>query len=125
MDEAQKLGLERRREVCNLVEKHSTVICCFQSSGFVLESPCERASHMAEKLTLEEMLGKGRAIDYDKRTCAAGAPLMDLPCEDILARTAFTDKKDGGFAGRGLPRGFKQAPHGGIVRFKQRLVSDG
>src|SRR5271156_318953 len=125
LQEAQKLGLEGRRQIGNLVEENGAAVGRFEPARLVLHRPGESAAHVAEELALEQLFRQRSAIDDDERLVLTPAPSMDLARDHVLAGAAFSREQNRGVAAGGLARGFEQALHGGTLRVEQRLLVDG
>src|SRR6202035_1821284 len=46
LEKSQKLGLQRRRQIGNLVEKHCAFVSRLESSGLILHGARKRPSHV-------------------------------------------------------------------------------
>ena len=85
---AQELGLGRRGEIGDLVE---------EDGPFVRQLELARAPPYpgggpilnAEQLRLDQRVDDRRAVDGDERPSAAGALLVDLSGDELLARAAL------------------------------------
>src|SRR5271156_1317077 len=77
LQEAQKLGLQGRRQVGNLVEEDAAAVGGLEPAGLVLDRAGERAAHMPEQFALEQFFGQRGAIDDDERLALAPAPSME------------------------------------------------
>src|SRR5260370_19265118 len=95
LQEAQELGLERRRQVGSRVEKNAAAIGRLEPAGLVLDRAGERAAHVAEQFAFEKFLGERGAIDDDEWLALSPAPSMDLPRDHVLAGAALAGKQDG------------------------------
>ena len=54
LDKAQKLGLQRRTKIADLVEKNRAAIGRFEPAGLILDRASKGASHMPEQFTTLE-----------------------------------------------------------------------
>src|SRR5271170_445903 len=63
LQKTQKLGLQRRRQIGDLVEENGPAVGRFETAGLVLDRARERAAHVPEQLALKELFGERRAID--------------------------------------------------------------
>src|SRR5580692_12170493 len=54
LQEAQKLGLESRCQVSDLVEENAAAVSGLEPAGLVLDRAGERAAHVAEQLAFEQ-----------------------------------------------------------------------
>src|SRR5579863_6935944 len=77
LQKAQKLGLQCRRQVGDLVEEYRAAVRRFEPARLVLDRAGERAAHVPEQLALEQFFGQRGAIDDDERLALAPAPSMD------------------------------------------------
>src|SRR5208282_4888774 len=116
LQKAQKLGLEGRRQVGDLVEENGAAVGRLEPAGLVLDRAGKCAAHVPEQLALEKFFGEGGAIDDDERLALAAAPSMNLAGDDVLAGAAFAGEQNSRVAGGGLPRSFEQALHRGTLR---------
>src|ERR671913_236261 len=58
-------------------------------------SPCEGAPLVTEQLALDEVLGKGRAVDGNEGPACSRPMLMKIPGDQLLARSALARDQHG------------------------------
>jgi hypothetical protein len=68
----QELDLHARRNLTDLVEQQCPMAGGFEQAGAVRRRTGERTALVAEKLTLEQCLGDGAAVDGNERPAGAG-----------------------------------------------------
>ena len=95
LQSAQKLGLDFRRNVADLVEKEAATVRQFQTAGFLGDGAGKRAFFMTKQLTLEQAGGNGRAIQLHEGAVLAAAALVDGAGNQLLARTRLSQQKHG------------------------------
>src|SRR5262249_56272579 len=76
LERPEELGLERRRELADLVEKARSAGRRLEETAPRRDRAGEGAALVAEQLRLEERLGQGRAVDHDE---GAGGPRTRPP----------------------------------------------
>lgn len=57
---------------------------------------------MAEQFGFHQRLGKCAAVDRNERAVAPTAEVVDVACDQLLARAGFADDQDAGLAGGDL-----------------------
>ena len=102
LDHAQQLGLQRRAELAQLVDEERAGIGLREDAFAVLDGAGEGAAHVAEQLTLREILGHGRAIEGHQRGIAPVADRVDGAGDQFLAGPALTVDADVRVARGGL-----------------------
>ncbi len=85
LHEAQELGLQRRRQLGDLVEKQRSPRGGFDASGLIADGAGEGALGVTEELRGQELFRKRRAVDHDKGFVAPNAELMNAAGERALA----------------------------------------
>ena len=78
LQKAQQLGLQRGREVADLVEKDRAAVGRLEPARLVLDCAGERAANVSEQLAFQQMLAERGACDLDERALPARAELVDL-----------------------------------------------
>jgi len=76
LDRAKELGLQRRRQLADLVEEQRTAARLAEEAALRLVRPGERAAAMAEQLALDQRRLERRAVERDQRPRAAGAAMQ-------------------------------------------------
>ena len=84
LERPQKFGLHLQRHLPDLVEKKGASIRLNEEALAVAARVRERAPHMTEELTLEQVGGYRRAIDGHHRRVAATAAAMDGARGELL-----------------------------------------
>ena len=72
LQHAQQLGLQRRRQLADLVEEHRAAVGQLEPAALLRDRAGERAALVAEQLALEQRFRKGGAVDR-RRTGPARA----------------------------------------------------
>ena len=102
---AQQLGLGRRRQIGDFVQKQRAAI-----GSLELPSPSADAGRDAildaEQLGFEQRFDQRRAVDRDERAVAAATQLVDLPRDELFADAALAFEQHREIRGRhALDRG--------------------
>ena len=66
LQEAQQLGLQRRRDLADLVEEERAALGGLDAPGLVADRAGEGAARVAEQLAREQLLGQRRAVHGDE-----------------------------------------------------------
>ena len=90
----QELGLKRRRQLRDFIEKDRPAVRLLEPADALLEGPGERSLFMAEKLALQEVLRNRGAVYPDHGSLCARAPGMNQVGDDFLAHPAFAREQD-------------------------------
>lgn len=69
---------------------------------------------MAEQFRLHQRLGERPTVDCDERAVAPAAEVVDVACDQLLARTGFADDQDAGLAGGDLLQVGEQRLRSGV-----------
>ena len=100
LQNTQQLDLHVQRQVADLVQENCSAVGQLKATHPVCHSACESAFAVAEQLALEQILGDGRAVDGHKIAVFAQRLVVQCPCHQLLARTAFAgDQHRGGGVG--------------------------
>jgi hypothetical protein len=67
----EQLGLQRKRQLTDLVQEHRPAVCELELAGLDAVRAREGATLVAEQLALEELAGQRGAVDLDERSVAA------------------------------------------------------
>jgi hypothetical protein len=94
LDEPQELGLERRRDLADLVEQQRAALGNFHPARLIAHRAGERTGRMTEQLAGEQLLGQGRAIHRDVRLADPLAARMDEPRQHALAGAILAAHQD-------------------------------
>src|SRR5262245_62267708 len=90
----EKLGLDGLGQLSDLVEVQRALVGVFDLSELPAIGAGERALLMTEELRLEQLDGKGRAVDLHERLVASVGNFMDRAGYEVLAHTALTADQD-------------------------------
>jgi hypothetical protein len=118
LQHAQQLGLERERELDDLVEEEGAAGGLTEAAGAVAQGAGEGAAHVAEQLRLEQLARDGRAIDGDEGAVGAAAAGVDPSRDQLLAGAALAGDQDRGGAGGDAVGDLERAGH------RRRTVDD-
>ena len=99
----EKLDLEKRRDLADLVEEEGPALGFLESPQAVRAGSGEGAAAVAEELALGQGFGEGGDI-HGHEAAAPGAAIMDEARDQLLARPALARQEDGGRARRGAGR---------------------
>src|SRR5436305_15247410 len=95
LEDAQQPGLERRRDLADLVEEERPSLGGLDAADLPLDGARERPALMAEELALEEGLGEGGAVDRHERLAGPGAAAMESTRRHLLAGAALAAQQHG------------------------------
>src|SRR6267154_3591925 len=93
----QKLCLQQRRHLADLVEQDCPFITEFEFAGLGMSGASERSGFVSEKFAFEKVSRDCRAVHFKKRTVGPWRKLMNKPSEHFLAGPAFTQQKHRNF----------------------------
>ncbi len=96
LEHLQQLGLQRRGHLADLVEQKRAVIGVGEEAGARGGRAREGALDVAEQLALEQVLGKGGAVDGDEWTGGAAARGVDRAGQGGLARAGLAHQQHRG-----------------------------
>ena len=102
-EDAQQLGLHPQRHVPGFVEEQRSPVRRLEEAGSRRGRPREGPALVAEQLTLEQGVRKGRAVHGDERLVCARAEAVDRASGQFLAHARLARDEDGG-VGAGDPR---------------------
>ncbi len=111
LQHAQDLGLHRRRQIADFVEKDRPVVRRLELSLLVRDRAGERSAAMAEQLRLEQVVRDCRAVHDDQRGVPAFAVEVDGFGEQLLPGAALAFEQDGGVGLGHARRDFGHAAH--------------
>ena len=86
LEHTQQSGLERLRQLPDLVEEERAAIGHLEEPGAVVVGAGKGPLAMAEKFAFDELLRQGTAVDGHERAGRPTAQLMDGPSHELLAR---------------------------------------
>jgi hypothetical protein len=95
LEHPQQLGLERERQVADLIEEDGTAVRLLERAGALAERAAERAALVAEELALEERLRDRRAVHGHERPPAARALLVEPARGAFLAGSGLAEEQHG------------------------------
>src|SRR4051794_4009984 len=76
LERAEQLGLDRERQLADLVEEHGSAVALLEDADLLRDRPRERAPVVPEQLALGERLGERGAVEGDQRPRRASRPAM-------------------------------------------------
>ena len=100
LEHAQELGLERRRDVADLVEEERAAVRQLEAADLLRDRPGEGALLVAEQLALQQVERDGRAVELDEGAPAARAELVDRPRDQLLAGARLAQEQHRGIGRR-------------------------
>src|ERR1700693_3889823 len=117
LQNAQQLGLQRRRNVTRLVEEERTFVGQLETANLLGYGSGERALLVAKELAFQQIQRNGSTIQPYKRTSAPRADVVDGVCDEFLAGAGFTLDQHSRTGGRDSFDLFKH-------RFQRRTIAD-
>jgi len=102
LQHAQQLDLDRQRQVTDFVEEQRAAVSLFEPAGLGCQGTGKGTFFMAEQLGFDQRLGECAAVHRDERPVAPAAEVVDMPCDQLLARAGFANDQDAGLAGGDL-----------------------
>src|SRR5579862_8805716 len=94
LNDPQKLGLQFQRDVADLVEQEGSIMSQLKSPGPLRQSAGESALFVSKQFAFEQTGGNCCTIHFYKFAVFSQAALVNLPGENFLARTGFSQKQD-------------------------------
>src|SRR5262249_14165918 len=91
LQDPQQLGLQRQRDVANLIQKEGSVVGEFKAADFLRDGSGKRTLLMTEEFALQQVKGNGRAIQLHKRASAACADIVNGFGDQLLTSTCFPE----------------------------------
>ena len=113
LEGAEELGLERRRQLTDLVEEARPPVGGLEEPAPRGQGARERAALMAEQLRLHERLGQRRAVHDHERPVGARARVVDGPGDQLLPRPRLALDEHGGVEVRHASHELVQLDHPG------------
>src|SRR6516162_547650 len=95
----QKFALRLKRERGDFVEHNRAFAAELQPAELAVDGTGEGAAFMAEQFALDQVGRQRSAIDFEKRSVAAGAELVNEAREVVLAATGFAGDQQRGRSG--------------------------
>ena len=111
LQEAQQLGLQRRRDLADLVEEQRAALGRLDAARLVAHRAGERAARVAEQLAREQLLGQRRAVDHDERLARRACCARGRAREHALAGAVLAAQQDRRVRGRGAARELERRAH--------------
>src|SRR5215469_4456999 len=100
LQDPQQLGLQRQRHISDFVQEQSPTVSHFKAADFLRKGPGKRAFFVAEEFAFQQVKWNRRAIELYERSSAALAGVMDVPGDQLLARTRLSKNQDRGISWR-------------------------
>jgi hypothetical protein len=94
LEHAQELGLQRDRQVADLVEEQRAAVGRGERALAIAGGAGERAAHVAEQIALDQRVGGGAAVEHHERRVLARALVVDRPGRQLLAAAALAEEQD-------------------------------
>ena len=91
-DDPEKLHLNRRREVCDLVEKQRPLVSGLECAHSRSHSARERSTPMTEQFGVGQRFSNRTNVQRNIRADARSTA-MDRACNDVLPATRFTQQE--------------------------------
>ncbi len=101
LEHAEQLGLERWRELAELVEEHGPAARRLECADPILVGTGEGALPMAEELALQQALDHRAAVDHDERAGRTARPCVNRLREQLFAGAGLALDQDGRRGSRG------------------------
>src|SRR6266436_2042923 len=93
LDDAQELGLDRGRQLADLVEEQRAARGQLEAAALELVGSGEGATLVPEELRLDERLGQRRAVDGDEGPLGTPARIVDGASDQFLSRAALSGEQ--------------------------------
>src|SRR5262249_3965527 len=113
LQDAEELRLQGGLELPDLVEEEGSPVSRFEAPSARHHRAAERPALETKKLRFQQRGGDGGAVYCDKGPRCAVAGRMDGMREQLLARAAFAEQRDGGARRGRLGRLFEHFPERG------------
>src|ERR1700704_3845114 len=110
LENTQHLGLRAQAHVADFVEEQCAPIRLLEFSDFILAGSREAAFDVPEQLGLDQLLGDGGAIYFDKGLIAAKARGVQGASHQLFSRSAFSVNQDTPVRGSGERNLLPQRP---------------
>ena len=94
LEDAEELRLGRGCHLAHLVEEERPAVRGFEAAASACHRPGERAPLVAEELALDERVDERGRVDRHERAVAPGAPGVESPGCELLARAALAREQD-------------------------------
>ncbi len=113
LQEAQQLGLQRRRDLADLVEEQRPPLGHLDPPRLIADRAGERPLGVSEQLARQQLLRQRRAVGDHERARGARALAVDGARQDALAGAVLAGDEDGRVAGGDARRGLEHRVHRG------------
>jgi hypothetical protein len=121
LQDVQELGLERERQLADLVQIDRPGVGEFELARLAAVGAGERASLMTEKLGLEQLLRDCSAVDLDERPLPARGGRVHRARDQVLADAALAADQDGRIRVRDTFNHRADLPHPGMAVEERRF----
>src|SRR4029077_20841731 len=89
LQDAEEFRLQLQRQIADFVEEERALVRQLESPFGLRKRSCERASFVAEELTLEQGSGNRGAVHFYKRPPVSHTVVVHGTCDNLLPRTSF------------------------------------
>ena len=93
LEHAQELGLQRDRQVADLVEEQRAAVRRGERALAIAGGAGERALDVAEQVALDQRLGRRAAVEHDERAVLARRRVVDAARHQLLAGAALAEEQ--------------------------------
>jgi hypothetical protein len=107
----QQLGLQRQRQLTNLIEEQGATVGVFEQPDLVANGVGEGSAAMTEQLRLEQRRWQRGAVDRHKSAVASRRGHVNRARHQLLAGTALTEDQHGGAVNRHARDGVPHRRH--------------
>ena len=111
LEYAEEFGLKGQGKGCDLIEEESAAVGQFNLARAGFGGSCESAALAAEELGLDEILGKGGAVQADVWLVCARAESHDGASHQLFSRAAFAADQNVDVASSDLLDGVVDGTH--------------
>src|SRR5579863_6551882 len=122
LQHAQKLGLRRRRDIADFVEKQVALVGQLKFSGLAGGRSGERAFFVTEQFALQKVFGDGGAINFDEWPRRPPRMLVNGTRDKLFAYSAFPADQDRGICRGNTLDGRKDLLHLGAASHDVRIL---
>ena len=100
LQEAQKLRLNRSRQVADFIQKERSVVAAGNAAGILTDGSGKGSARVTEKLAGQQFRLQCRTRNDSERLGCPRAPAVDCFRQNGFAGSALAPDQDGGFARR-------------------------
>src|SRR6185503_12797143 len=122
LEHTKQLGLRGQRQLADLVQKERPLAGGLERALARRVRAGERATLVAEQLTLYEGLGQRGAVHRDERLARAAAQSVHVARDELLTRAALSDDEDSARDRRDASDGVLEPLHRGTSATKRRII---